>query len=206
MPLNLTGALLEMGIVNIQITRSEFLKRGWVLALCLTVANAIAAPVLYAQGSSNSAKVAAPSIKVKPAFQIDILQMRAKFANRVPSAIQSSQPPAGFPVPVYSYNAISANFSQSTSPKYQAVSGTIMTGDEFQLPYQWYKRYFSQNGWTIAGASGKPSLAEQQGKLLVTTATKDKLTVTVSCVKAAKSPFTIVNISSVAAIATPPAK
>ncbi len=183
---------------------NEFSKQSWVLAICLMTANAICTPALHAQGSSGTSTASSP--KVKPEFQIDIMQMRAKFANRVPSIVASAQAPAGFPVPVYSYNALSANFNQSTSPKYHAVSGTILTKDEPQVPYEWYKRFFSQNGWTMSAASEKRLLSNQQGKVLSVGATKDKVSVSVSCIRTGKAPYSIVNISTATAIVAPAAK
>lgn len=174
------------------------------LGIC---ASLMTIPVVRAQApvkppvnpTGTAANANGPSAGSKEAPKLDILQMRSQFANRVPAATQGSQPPAGFPVPIYSFNATSANFNTSTSPKFQAMSGTIMTKDNPQQAYQWYKSYFSQNGWTIADPPAKPTPAEQQGRLVYITASKDRFTVTVSCVRTPKLPVTIINISAMGA-------
>ena len=179
-------------------------KRASAVVLGLLSVILIAVPLAHAQTQGPPRSQFVPPKQVpKDAPKLDILQMRSQFANRVSVAVQSSQTPPGFPVPVYSFNATSANFNVSTSPKFQAMSGTIMTKDNPQQAYQWYKSYFSQNGWTIAAPPAKPTPAEQRGELVYISATKDRYTVTIACVRTAKLPETILNISTFGAPPTP---
>lgn len=125
-------------------------------------------------------------------IKLDITDVNSKVAAKaaaISGASVTLTPPVNFPLPLYP-NATTATFT--TKPP--VVAATFTTKDPPSTAFAWYKQAVSQRGWTVP--ERKPSAAEVSGRAMLIMATKDNVTLNVTCVKIPNGDGAIINIHS----------
>ncbi len=105
------------------------------------------------------------------------------------------QIPVNFPLPIYSTNVLSTNFSNSIKGT-PVAAATIVTKDSAKIAFDWYKAQCSASGWQVrTPKQSAMSESEKKGQLFILNALKGEQQSTVMCAQSNKHPNTVINIS-----------
>jgi hypothetical protein len=112
-------------------------------------------------------------------------------------AVKSSdQPPANFPVPIYTNNVVSAKYGEATSTDGRhSIVATIKTSDQPATAYQWYQQAVSSSGFEMYKMDPSRQKLPPNFQLYQIVADKGDQRLHLSCLRMPQMPETVISIT-----------
>lgn len=118
----------------------------------------------------------------------------ARLSNHLDGAHISLKAPTNFPLPVYSSNIISTNFTNTTKGLPMADL-TLITKDDGKSVFEWYKTQSANMGWQVRSPKQSAmTTQEKAGRLFILNAIKGQQQGTITVSSSVKHPETVINV------------
>ncbi|MFN8553330.1 MAG: hypothetical protein U0103_17790 [Candidatus Obscuribacterales bacterium] len=118
----------------------------------------------------------------------------ARLSNHLEGAHISLKAPSNFPLPVYSSNIISTNFTNTTKGVPMADL-TLITRDDGKGVFEWYKVQCVNMGWQVrTPKQSAMGTQEKAGRLFVLNAIKGQQQGNITVSRSVKHPETVINV------------
>jgi hypothetical protein len=116
--------------------------------------------------------------------------------SRIPNVHLATQIPVNFPIPMYSSNVMTTNFSNSTKGRPTAAA-MIITRDQPKDVFQWYVDNCTKSYWSvkIPTPQAMSAITQKQPQFYMFNAKKDNQQIALFCSANKKTTGTLVSIS-----------